>query len=182
MKDTDPYFKKLRWKSTFLYDHCVSLIENLDDHKEKLVSLPEFTALQLDKNCYLQEPIVKKLNETFEIGMAGIFITDRNSGCDFHVDEPQLRHVAINMLISSGVSHSIFKTKQEKSYKFHFKELVYEKKCFYIYNVRSLHALVNFEQRRYCFQLKFKDTKLSYKQLFEWCEQNNLLENDDINE
>jgi hypothetical protein len=180
MKDTDPYFKKLKEKSIFLHDYCSYVSQNFSNcPPEKFISLPEFVGFEIDKNHLLREPVIKKIDEKFEIGMAGIFISEKNSGCDFHVDEPELRNVAINMLISSGVSHSIFKTKQSNSYRFNFKELVYEEKFFYLYNVTSLHSLINFNKSRCVFSIKFKDSQLSYNQLFKWCKENYLFENED---
>jgi hypothetical protein len=181
MNGTDPYFKKLKDKSIFLYDFCNSIIENLDYQRKKIIQLPEFKALKINESSFIQEPIIKKIHETFEIGVAAMYILEKNTGCDFHIDEPEVRNVAINMLLSSGVSHSVFKTKQENSYNYEFKELIFEKKSLYLYNVSKPHAVMNFDKTRYMFSVKFKDGKLSYDELFKWCEENNLLENQNIN-
>lgn len=174
MIDTDLYFKKLKDKSVFLYDFCNSVIENLTD--DQLLHLPEFRGFVLKEKYFTQEPIIKKLHDQFEVGMAGIFITEKNSGLDFHIDEPELRKVTINMLISSGVSHSVFKTKKDNSNAYEFKELVYEERTFYLYNVTREHAVMNFDKLRYMIQIKFKDNNLSYDNVFEWCQKNSLLE------
>ena len=59
MNGTDPYFKKLKDKSIFLYDFCNSIIENLDDQRKKIIQLPEFKALKINESSFIQEPIIK---------------------------------------------------------------------------------------------------------------------------
>lgn len=178
MNDTDLYYKKLKDESTFIYDLCNSLIQEFtEDQRKKFIYLPEFKVFKINENYFTQEPVIKKIHEKFEIGLAGIFILEKNTGCDFHVDESEVRNVAINMLISSGVSHSVFKTKQDGSYTYEFQELIFEPKNFYLYNVSKEHAVMNFDKTRYMFSIKFKNSSLSYNELFKWCEENNLLEN-----
>lgn len=182
MNVTDFYFKPLNQKSVFLYHFCNSIVNNFtEDHQKKIIQLPEFKAFKINYNTFIQEPIIKTIHEKFEIGVAAMYILEKNTGCDFHIDEPEVRNVAINMLISSGVSHSVFKIKQEDSYNYDFEELIFEKKTFYLYNVSKPHAVMNFDKTRYMFSIKFKDAKLTYDELFQWCKENNLLENQDIN-
>lgn len=179
MNSTNLYYKKLKERSTFLYDFCNSVMNNLtEDKRKKLINRADFKTIKVSKDYFSQEPIIKKIHEQFEISFAGIFILEKNTGCEFHVDEP--RKVAINMLLSSGVSHSIFKKENKESdniYQYEFEELVFEKKTFYLYNVSNEHCVINFDQPRYMFSVKFKDGKLSYEELSKWCEENNLLEN-----
>jgi len=175
MSNTDLYYKKLKDKSVFLYDFCNSLIKTIT--KDNLIYLPEFTTFKIDTKNLIQDPVIKKIHENFEIGFAGIFILQSNTGCDFHIDEPEVRKVTINMLISSGNSHSVFKTKKDSSYTYEFKELVFDEKTFYLYNVSREHAVINFDKTRYMFSVKFKDENLTYDTLFKWCQEHNLLEN-----
>jgi hypothetical protein len=182
MKDTDLYYEKLKEKSIFLYDFCNSAIKNLtEDQRKKLPNRADFKTIRINKDYLLEEPIIKKIHDQFEISFAGIFILEKNTGCNFHVDEP--RKVTINMLISSGISHSIFKkesTDSDNMYQYEFEELIFEEKTFYLYNVSREHCVINFDKPRYMFSVKFKDGKLSYNELFKWCKENNLLENQNI--
>lgn len=178
MNGTDLYYKKLKDKSVFLYDFCNSAIKNLTyEERKKLPNRADFKTIRINKDYFLKEPIIKKINDQFEISFAGIFILEKNTGCNFHVDEP--RNVAINMLLSSGVSHSLFKKDTKEStniYQYEFEELIFAEKTFYLYNVSNEHCVINFDKPRYMFSIKFKDGNLTYKELFNWCEENNLLE------
>jgi hypothetical protein len=183
VSNTDLYYKKLKDKSIFLYDFCNKAVKNLTyEQRKKLINRADFKTIRINKDYFLQEPILKKIHEQFEISFAGIFVLERNTGCNFHIDEP--RNVAVNMLISSGISHSIFKKDVDSTnmYQYEFEELIFEEKTFYLYNVSNEHCVINFDQPRYMFTIKFKDGKLSYNELFEWCEKNHLLENQNINE
>ena len=90
------------------------------------------------------------------------------------------------MLISSGRSHSIFKIedwpwegRKFVGEEWHFEELIFEEKTFYLYNTDMPHSVINFEQTRYMFSLKFKNADLTYKELYDWCEENDLLEHEE---
>jgi len=180
MNDTGIYFKKLNQRSIFLYDFCTSIIQKFsEEENKKFIYLPEFKVFKIAEDYFTQEPVIKKIHEEFQIDLAGIFILEKHTGCDFHIDEPEVRKVTINMLISSGNSHSVFKTKKDSSYTYEFKELVFEEKSFYLYNVSREHGVINFDQTRYMFSIKFKNNNLTYDHLFEWCKKNNLLENED---
>lgn len=178
MTDTELYYKKLQEKSIFLYDFCNSAIKNLTyEDRKKLPNRADFKTIRIGKEYFLKEPIIKKIHDEFEISFAGIFILEKNTGCSFHIDEP--RRVTINMLLSSGVSHSIFKKENKETdnmYQYEFEELKFEEKTFYLYNVSKEHCVINFDQPRYMFSVKFKDGKLSYDELSKWCKENNLLE------
>jgi hypothetical protein len=184
VNNTDLYFKKLNQKSIFLYDFCNSLMNHLSEEKrKKLVNLADFKVFKVKNDHVLKEPILKKIHEQFEISFAGIFILEKNTGCNFHIDEP--RKATINMLLSSGVSHSIFKKEDKDSdniYQYEFEELIFEEKTFYLYNVTKEHAVINLDKTRYMFSIKFEDSNLNYNELFKWCQENHLLENQDINE
>lgn len=182
MSNIDQYYKKLNQKSIFLYDFCNSLMNKLsEEQRKKLVNRADFKIVKVKIDHVLKEPILKKIHEKFEISFAGIFILEKNTGCEFHIDEP--RKSAINMLLSSGVSHSIFKKENKETdnmYQYEFQELIFEEKSFYLYNVSREHCVINFDKPRYMFSIKFKDGKLSYHEVMEWCKENNLLENQNI--
>jgi hypothetical protein len=183
MKGTDVYYKRLKEKSVFLYDFCNSAIKTLTkEQRNQLQNRADFKTIRISKDYFLKEPIIEKIHNQFEISFACIFILEKNTGCSFHVDEP--RKSTINMLISSGVSHSIFKRdnpETDNMYQYEFEELIFEPKIFYLYNVSKEHCAINFNQPRYMFSVKFKDGKLPYNELFDWCQNNNLLENQNIN-
>jgi len=177
MNESDLYYKKLKNKSTVWYHLCNSAIKNLtEEDRKKLKNRADFKVIKVNKETFLQEPILKKLNDHFEISFAAIFVLEKNIGCNFHVDEP--RNVAINMLLSSGLSHSIFKKKKEldNSYQYEFEELIFEEKVFYLYNVSEEHCVLNFDKPRFMFSIKFKNGKLTYEELFNWCKENNMFE------
>jgi hypothetical protein len=179
MNNTDRYYKKLNEKSVFLYDFCNSLMSELsEEQRKKIVNRADFKVLKVKNDHVLKESILKKIHEQFEISFAGIFILEKNTGCEFHIDEP--RKAAINMLLSSGISHSIFKKENKESdntYQYEFEELIFEEKSFYLYNVSTEHCVINFDKPRYMFSIKFKDGNLYYDEVLKWCEENNLLEN-----
>ena len=84
----------------------------------------------------------------------------------------------MNMLLSSGISHSVFKEKEklENPYQFKLQELIFEEKFFYLYNVSEEHCVLNFDKPRFMFSLKFRDGDLTYNEVFDWCKENNMLE------
>jgi len=177
MNSTDLYYKKLENKSVFLYDYCNSIIDNLSDNeRENLEYYYNFQSIVIDESDFLKEPIIKTIHQQFEISIAGLIILEKNTGYEPHIDAP--RDVAINMLISSGVSHSMFKTDEKSSkYQYKFKELIFEEKSFYLYNTSIEHSVINFDKPRYMFSLRFDDGRLTYNDVFNWCKENNLLEN-----
>lgn len=189
MNGTDLYYKKLKNKSVFLYDICNAAIKNLTEEKrKKLEYYYNFQAIRITENYYLREPILEKINAQFKIKTAAIMILEKNTGYSFHIDGP--RDVAINMLISSGISHSLFKLEDwidegrtvpldSNGEQYKFEELVFEEKTFYLYHTAMKHGVINFNKPRYMFSLRFDDGSLSYKDLYDWCEENNLLENED---
>lgn len=180
MSNTDLYYKKLKNQSVFLYDFCNSAIEKLTEEKrKKLEQYHNFQAIFINKNFYLQEPILEKINTHFEINCAGIIILEKNTGYSFHVDDT--RNVTINMLISSGKYHSLFKIEDYTKEKYKFEELIFEEKTFYLYNTAIQHGVINFDKPRYMFSLKFDNENLTYQEVFKWCKQNNLLEDQNIN-
>lgn len=188
MSITDSCFKKLKYKSTVLYDICNLCVESIEKlpeevRNEKLKYYYNLQAFDIPKKFYLQEPLLEKINAQFEIKVAPVFISQKQTGYPFHTDGH--RNVTINMLISSGMSHSIFKIEDwpHEGRKFvaqewHFEELIFEERTFYLYNTDIPHSVINFEQNRYMFSLKFENEDLTYKQVYDWCEKNNLLENE----
>jgi hypothetical protein len=187
MTNTDLYYKKLKDKSVFLYDICNSAIQNLTEEKRKnLEYYYNFQAIRVTENFYIKEPILKKINEQFKIRGAAILILEKNTGYSFHVDGP--RSVAINMLISSGISHSFFKRENwidegrinpvdSNGEQYKFEELIFEEKTFYLYHTAIKHGVMNFDKPRYMFSIRFDNGDLTYQEVFEWCKQNDLLEN-----
>ena len=187
MNETDLYYKKLKNKSVFLYDICNSAIKNLTEEKrKKLEYYYNFQAIKVTENFYLQEPILKKINAQFKIRFAAIMILEKNTGYSFHIDGP--RNVAINMLISSGISHSLFKRADlidegkkvpldSNGEQYKFEELRFQKKTFYLYHTAMNHGVINFDKPRYMFSLRFDNGDLTYNELYKWCGENSLLEN-----
>ena len=189
MSIADSCYKKLKDKSVFLYDFCslgVEAVEKLPEEvvQEKLKYYCNLQAFDIPKKFYLQEPILEKINSQFEINLASVFLSQKQTGYPFHKDGH--RNVTINMLISSGRSHSIFKIedwpwegRKFVGEEWHFEELIFEEKTFYLYNTDMPHSVINFEQTRYMFSLKFKNADLTYKELYDWCEENDLLEHEE---
>jgi hypothetical protein len=185
MSIADSCFKKLKHKSVYLYDICNSAVRNLENlPKEKRTNLKYYCNLQafdIPEKFYLQEPLLEKINSQFKIKVASVCISQKQTGYPFHKDGH--RNVTINMLISSGVSHSLFKIEdwvwEDREFvgeEWHFEELIFEEKTFYLYNTDLPHSVINFERDRYMFSIVFEDNKLTYKELYNWCEENDLLE------
>ena len=177
MNESDLYYKKINQESTFLYDYCNSAIEKLTEEKIKdLPYLADFKSVRINRDIFLKDLVLKKLNEKFDIQLAAILILEKNIGCNFHVDS--FRKVTVNMLLSSGISHSVFKKRKklENPYQFELQELIFEKKFFYLYNVSEEHCVLNFDRPRFMFSLKFRDGDLTYNEVFDWCKENNMLE------
>jgi hypothetical protein len=88
------------------------------------------------------------------------------------------------MLLRHETSHSVFKTKVKTINDIQFKiiELKYKVKKFYLYNTQIEHAVINLNNPRYFFSVQFENKNLSYEQLYKWCKENHLLENQNISE
>lgn len=188
MSITDSCFKKLKYKSISLYDICNTAVKNLEklpkEKRKKLKYYYNLQAFDIPEKFYLQEPLLQKINSQFKINFASVYISQKQTGYPFHRDGH--RNVTINMLISSGISHSLFKIEdwiyEDREFvaeEWHFEELVFEERKFYLYNTDMPHGVINFDKTRYMFSVKFEDEDLTYKELYDWCEKNNLLENED---
>jgi len=177
MLESDLYYKKINQTSTFLYDYCNSAIKNLSEDKRKdLPYLADFRSVRINKDIFLKDSVLKKINDKFDIQLASILILEKNIGINFHVDS--FRKVTINMLLSSGISHSVFKEREklDNPYQFKLQELIFEEKFFYLYNVSEEHCVLNFDKPRFMFSLKFRDGDLTYNEVFDWCKENNMFE------
>jgi len=185
MSIADLCFKQLKYKSVCLYDFCnlaVKKVENLSkEERKKLKYYYNLQAFDIPEKFYLQEPLLEKINSQFKIKVASVYISQKQTGYPFHTDG--YRNVTINMLISSGISHSLFKIEdwvfENRLFvaeEWHFEELVFKEKTFYLYNTDLPHGVINFEKDRYMFSIVFEDNRLTYKELYDWCEKNDLLE------
>lgn len=177
MNGSDLYYKKINQESTFLYDYCNSAIKKLtEDIRNTIPFRDDFKGVTIPRNKFLKEPVLKKLDDRFGIEFAWILIIEKNTVINFHIDS--FRKSTVNMLLSSGISYSIFKKDIESNNKYRtkFEELVFEKKCFYLFNVSHPHSVVNLDKPRFMFSIKFRDGDLTYNEVFDWCKENNMLE------
>ena len=166
--DNSDFFLELNTKSEY--------ISSLNFDNVTWVHYIGWLATGLDLGVLDKEPILKKINERFEIESIGVLKMDTNTLYNWHVDDD--RGVSINMLLTpEHTSHCIFtKKRTQKVDVFPIVELEYKKNTFYVFNTQELHSVLNLNSTRYMFSVQFKDkkNKLLYNEVKQYCIDNNI--------
>jgi hypothetical protein len=112
----------------------------------------------------LQNPILAKINNQFEIEGAGFIRMDPKECYKWHVDFS--RGVAVNMHMNplEELSLCMFETEEINKERIKYLTLHYQPNTFYLFNTQINHSIITFARTRYLFTLQFKQPKeeLSY--------------------
>jgi hypothetical protein len=141
-----------------------------------------WTAIEVKKEIWIEEPLLKLINEKFEIEGAALLNLEENKTYFWHKDDS--RGVTINLLLNADSHNSISlfgEIDTVLSQQLFIEKLDYQKDCFYLFNTQKNHTVINFLKPRYVFSVGFKDdkTKLTYEMIRNWAIKNNLLEKDE---
>lgn len=125
----------------------------------------------------LAHPVLAQIHQRFPIMQAGVLRLGPHRSYSWHLDQD--RGASINMLLSAHQnSHCWFGKRMTDPRQVELLELEYQPHTLYLFNTQWPHSVFNFNQERYLFSLEFEQSKesLSYKQLFTWLQQEQLLE------
>jgi hypothetical protein len=134
------------------------------------VDIENFCAIVIEKNIWINEPILNLINKKFPISGCAILKMDPNSVYDWHTDAD--RGVCINILLTfDHFSECLFYDEEE------ILVLDYQPNKGYLFNNQKMHKIKNFEKTRYLFSLQFVDdkNKLDYNTVYKWMNKNNLI-------
>jgi len=151
-----------------------AIIKYFENNKDSLVynDYYGFKVADVPKETWLQEPVLKNVNDIFKIDGCGIIKLEPYRCYKWHQDAQ--RGVSINLLLTPEIhSYTLFgNSSQDSEDQFDIVSLSYEPNSFYLFNNQAMHTIVNFDQPRYLFTTEFVATKdvLSYRDLFTWKE------------
>ena len=115
----------------------------------------------------LQNPMLAKINNQFEIEGAGFIKMDPFQCYKWHVDYS--RGLAINMHMNplNELSLCLFETEEINKERVKYLPLNYQPETFYLFNTQINHSIITFARTRYLFTLQFKKSKeeLSYNEV-----------------
>lgn len=165
MIDTNLCYSKFNLQSDviseYFYQNC---------HTMQYQPLLGWRASPIPDEVFMQEPLLKMINDEFEILRAGIIRMEPNRCYKWHVD--MFRGVTINMLLTpERKSHCYFgNCKDEYQEQFDFIELQYTKDDFYLFNTEVVHTVINYDLPRYLFTTEFVKHKneLKYNDIRQW--------------
>ena len=107
----------------------------------------------------LAEPVLKEINDRYEISTGGIIRLDSNRCYKWHSDSN--RGVSINLLLNPEIEslvlfgNSVFDSDDQ----YEILKFEYEKDTFYLFNTQMMHTVINFDLPRYLFTVEFKQDK-----------------------
>jgi hypothetical protein len=173
-KDCSNLFSEIKGSFETISNYFNSNFKYIENTKCTLIYEASF--IEIEKNIWINDPILNLINEKFPIDFCFIMKTEKNSMYDWHVDPD--RKVSINMLLTNDhFSECIFYDEGE------IFVLNYQPNKFYLFNSQILHKVKNnvadeqFGKTRYLFTVHFVDEKdkLDYDIVYNWMNQNNLI-------
>jgi hypothetical protein len=135
------------------------VIQNyFNENKDKLkFSDPKdyyhFQIASIPPSVYLSDPLIKFINDKYEIEDAGIIRIEPNRCYKWHIDTE--RGVGINMLLSNSRSFVLFGKDCGNPSEYEIVEFNYQPGVLYWFNTQIMHTVINFEQPRYLFSVEF---------------------------
>lgn len=161
--NSDILYKRFNQESLFIADNFEKLIR-LNNWYDSV----GFSVIRIDKRIWLKEPVLEKINNQFTIENCGILRIDSFINYNWHTDFT--RGLTVNMLLKQVPGYSLFGFDKDQ-FNTRFHELKYELKKFYLFNTQHIHSVVNFDEPRYVFSVKFEKNKdeLLYPEVFDWC-------------
>jgi len=126
-------------------------------------SFYNFLISPLPKSLINEEPLLKKLHQSFPIETLVISKFKTFTNHRWHIDEFPARGVSVNMLIEHTRSHILWKYKDDSGDldyvgfdRFH--ECSYEPAhTWFLFNTQVEHTIFNYEGDRYVFVMKFEN-------------------------
>lgn len=166
-------FYKLKSQST-IYDDIVDYIKTVDS--AKWFNAYSFDILNIPDKLALKDPVISALHKKFPVEPLKTRPVCLRMGPNilYKLHEDTIRLAAINMLISGWDSHSFYGTQMEGSEDmFHINRVIYEPKCYYLFNTKQLHSVLNFDEPRIVFSLGF-NPPYSYEAVLNFLKEENL--------
>lgn len=153
-------YKKLS-RSHIIKDHLEKVKNNLES-----VKYYGFDMSLVNKDVWLKEPLLNKLNETFRIKGCAYLKLNPFTNYVWHKDT--LRGASINMLMTPNAKSYTLFGEEKYGDQIKFIEFEYEPEYFYLFNTQINHTVFNFDKERYIFSAEFeKDkNKLNYSDLY----------------
>ena len=123
-----------------------------------------------------KENVLSEVDTKFKIMFSGFVMMGPNRQYHWHTDVE--RGVTINMLMTHNhTSYSLFGEKdKDNDAQNHILTVDYEPNTFYLFNTKRPHTIINFEEPRFLFTVKFlaDADQLSYEDIYNWKTSNNL--------
>jgi hypothetical protein len=125
-------------------------------NKDKLKwdSYYDFQASSIPPSIFLSDPLLRHLNDRFEIETAGILKIEPNRCYKWHIDSE--RGVGANMLLTAHTkSFVLFGKDVPNPSEYEIVKFEYQPNMLYWFNTQIMHTVINFEETRYMFTLEF---------------------------
>ena len=169
--NTQTCYAEFKQKSAFLTQYAKQIDFKDYDWFEHI----GWEVIEVPRELYMLEPVLKKIDSKFPIGRAAVLRSDPYQNYKWHTD--LYRGLTINLLLSAhNTSHSLFGVeKNEENMYFH--ELKYKPDTFYLFNTQIPHTVTNFAEPRYLFSVEFEaySDELLYPEVYYWCVENALV-------
>ena len=134
-----------------------------------LLSYFGFKGAPLGPHIFLQDRMLKELNDAYPIHYAGVVKLDPYTVYDWHTDS--VRTVSLNMLLTAHTSsHSIF-TSNKAGVVIETTHLNYRPHTLYLFNTQKEHMVVNTHEDRWLFTVEFQD-EIFYDDMVLWIKEN----------
>jgi hypothetical protein len=140
-----------------------ALYDLASDESSEYVEYYGFDVLQVPDEIISRDKQLLALGKIHPF-TAGITRMQPDTVYNWHTDDN--RHGTINMMIHSEHSHCLFTTDAEARVS-ETKELIYQRKTYYIFNTQIPHMVANLSGHRFMLTLEFRD-KVTYKDLIDF--------------
>ena len=142
-------------ESSFIQNY----FDNVDKNTLQYGEYFGFNMSLVSEDLYLQEPVLKEVNDKHKIKGCSIIKLDPYHCYVWHKDA--LRGAGINLLLTPNVKSSVFfgMPIERSQDQVHFAEMKYEPNTLYLFNTQIMHTVYNFDEPRYLFSVEFEQSK-----------------------
>jgi hypothetical protein len=157
-----------------LHARCQILPELREFTKTAEVQLSEnfgFTHRKVPRELLAADPFMSRMAEEFD-GDCTILGMDPSSLYSWHVDTH--RRCAFNVPLHRVPSHTFYGETTRSPLILTTTELPYDDDSFFLLNSKARHCIVNFDQPRFMVTLGFYRNQPTYREMRQFCEDNNL--------
>jgi hypothetical protein len=167
-KDRSHLFSEISESSEIISNYFNSDLENMQNYEWSYNV--GFGYIVIEKNIWINEPILDLINKKFPIFVCTILKMEKNNIYEWHRDTD--RGVCINMLLTHDHFSKCFFYDEKKII-----TLDYKPNKFYLFNNQKFHKIKNYEKTRYIFSVSFVDKKdkLDYNTVYDWMNTKNLI-------